>query len=63
MTTYTCSDTDCGYEITGVSCGKCGAELEQKNINKDDLNYYPYEKYGLTTERFYDDGNGLFSRK
>ena len=33
------------------------------HINKDDLNYYPYEKYGLTTERFYDDGNGLFSRK
>ncbi|MEE2885575.1 MAG: hypothetical protein VX701_07775 [Chloroflexota bacterium] len=36
MTTYTCSDTDCGYEITGVSCGKCGSELEQKNITKDD---------------------------
>ncbi len=33
------------------------------HINKDDLNYYPYEKYGLTTERFYDDGNGLFSKK
>ena len=33
------------------------------HINKDDLNYYPYEKYGLTTERFYDDGSGLFSRK
>jgi len=33
------------------------------HINKDDLNYYPYEKYGLTTERFFDDGNGLFSKK
>ena len=33
------------------------------HINKNDLNYYPYEKYGLTTERFYDDGNGLFSKQ
>ena len=33
------------------------------HINNNDLNYYPYEKYGLTTERFYDDGNGLFSRQ
>ena len=33
------------------------------HINKNDLNYYPYEKYGLTTERFYDDGNGLFSKE
>ncbi len=32
------------------------------HISKDDLNYYPYEKYGLTTERFFDDGNGLFSK-
>ena len=32
------------------------------HINKDDLNYHPYEKYGLTTERFFDDGNGLFSK-
>ena len=32
------------------------------HINKNDLNYYPYEKYGLTTERFFDDGNGLFSK-
>ncbi len=32
------------------------------HINKKDLNYYPYEKYGLSTERFYDDGNGLFSQ-
>ena len=32
------------------------------HTNKDDLNYYPYEKYGLTTERFFDDGNGLFSK-
>ncbi len=32
------------------------------HINKDDLNYYPYEEYGLTTERFFDDGNGLFSK-
>ena len=33
------------------------------HIDKNDLNYYPYEKYGLTTERFYDDGNGLFSKE
>ena len=32
------------------------------HINKNDLNYYPYEEYGLNTERFYDDGNGLFSQ-
>ncbi|MEM1223828.1 MAG: DUF6492 family protein [Verrucomicrobiota bacterium] len=25
------------------------------------LNYYPYEKFGATTERFFDDGTGLFS--
>ena len=31
------------------------------SINKNDLNFYPYEKYGKNTERFYDDGNGLFS--
>ena len=32
------------------------------HINKNDLNYYPYEEYGLSTERFYDNGNGLFSQ-
>lgn len=26
-----------------------------------DLHYYPYHKYGRTTERFFDDGTGLFS--
>lgn len=26
-----------------------------------DLYYYPYRKYGRTTERFFDDGTGLFS--
>lgn len=26
-----------------------------------DLAFYPYEKYGDTTERFFDDGTGLFS--
>jgi len=26
-----------------------------------DLNYYPYHEYGQTTERFFDDGTGLFS--
>ncbi|WKN41857.1 DUF6492 family protein [Tunicatimonas pelagia] len=26
-----------------------------------DLHYYPYNKYGQTTERFFDDGTGLFS--
>ncbi len=33
------------------------------HINKNDLNYHSYEEYGLSTERFYDDGNGLFSQK
>ncbi|MEL6322251.1 MAG: DUF6492 family protein, partial [Cyanobacteria bacterium J06626_14] len=27
----------------------------------DDLAFYPYERYGATTERFFDDGTGLFS--
>lgn len=27
----------------------------------DDLAFYPYEEYGATTERFFDDGTGLFS--
>ncbi|MGF1516020.1 MAG: DUF6492 family protein [Elainellaceae cyanobacterium] len=26
-----------------------------------DLAYYPYDEYGATTERFFDDGTGLFS--
>lgn len=26
-----------------------------------DLNYHPYSEYGQTTERFFDDGTGLFS--
>lgn len=27
----------------------------------NELSYYPYEQYGATTERFFDDGTGLFS--
>ncbi|MEO1209982.1 MAG: DUF6492 family protein [Cyanobacteria bacterium J06638_20] len=27
----------------------------------EDLSFYPYEQYGETTERFFDDGTGLFS--
>lgn len=27
----------------------------------NDLSFYPYERYGKTTERFFDDGTGLFS--
>ena len=27
----------------------------------EDLSFYPYEHYGETTERFFDDGTGLFS--
>ncbi|MEO0828527.1 MAG: DUF6492 family protein [Cyanobacteria bacterium J06642_9] len=27
----------------------------------DDLAFYPYDQYGATTERFFDDGTGLFS--
>ncbi|MGF1524541.1 MAG: DUF6492 family protein [Leptolyngbyaceae cyanobacterium] len=27
----------------------------------DDLAFYPYDRYGTTTERFFDDGTGLFS--
>ena len=33
-------------------------------VNKqapDDLSFYPYKEYGETTERFFDDGTGLFS--
>jgi hypothetical protein len=26
-----------------------------------DIAFYPYEQYGVTTERFFDDGTGLFS--
>ncbi|MGF1492241.1 MAG: DUF6492 family protein [Microcoleaceae cyanobacterium] len=26
-----------------------------------DVTFYPYEQYGVTTERFFDDGTGLFS--
>ncbi|MGK7945494.1 MAG: DUF6492 family protein [Microcystaceae cyanobacterium] len=28
----------------------------------DDLAFYPYDTYGKTTERFFDDGTGLFSQ-
>ena len=28
----------------------------------DDLSFYPYDLYGSTTERFFDDGTGLFSK-
>lgn len=27
----------------------------------DDVSFYPYEHYGVTSERFFDDGTGLFS--
>ena len=27
----------------------------------EDLSFYPYDRYGKTTERFFDDGTGLFS--
>lgn len=30
-------------------------------IAPHDLSFYPYEQYGETTERFFDDGTGLFS--
>ena len=28
----------------------------------EDLSFYPYQRYGITTERFFDDGTGLFSQ-
>lgn len=28
----------------------------------DDLAFHPYDQYGVTTERFFDDGTGLFSK-
>ena len=31
--------------------------------NPDDLNFYQYDRFGSTTERFFDDGTGLFSSK
>jgi len=27
----------------------------------DDISFHPYEQYGITSERFFDDGTGLFS--
>jgi len=30
-------------------------------IYPGDLSFYPYEQYGITSERFFDDGTGLFS--
>ena len=30
------------------------------DIAPDDLAFHPYEHYGMTTERFFDDGTGLF---
>ena len=34
MAKYTCSD--CGMEVTNITCGKCGSELRHKVITKDD---------------------------
>ena len=34
MAKYTCSD--CGMEAVGITCGKCGSELEYKEIIRDD---------------------------
>ena len=31
-------------------------------IAPDDMSFYPYGQYGETTERFFDDGTGLFSQ-
>ena len=36
MTTYTCSTTDCDMGVTGLTCGKCGIELEHAILEKDD---------------------------
>jgi len=30
-------------------------------VAPEDLSFYPYKQYGATTERFFDDGTGLFS--
>ncbi len=30
-------------------------------IAPEDMAFHPYERYGITTERFFDDGTGLFS--
>lgn len=34
MSKYGCSD--CGMEVTNLTCGKCNSELEHKEIAKDD---------------------------
>ena len=34
MATYTCSN--CEMEVTNITCGKCGTELEYKELALDD---------------------------
>jgi len=34
MAKYNCSD--CGMEVVNITCGKCGSELEYKEITKGD---------------------------
>ena len=34
MAKYTCSDS--GMEVTNITCGKCGSQLEHKLLTKDD---------------------------
>ena len=34
MAKYTCSD--CGMEVTNMTCGKCGSQLEHQVITRDD---------------------------
>ena len=33
MAKYTCSD--CGMEVTNITCGKCGSELDYKVLTLD----------------------------
>ena len=34
MANYCCSE--CDMEVTGITCGRCGSELEYKELTKDD---------------------------
>ena len=33
MAKYACSD--CGMEVTNMTCGKCGSQLEHQEITRD----------------------------
>lgn len=59
--------TDCWLLLLMRSANKFGTFSEYWSYvswvaarSPEDLSYYPYKEYGATTERFFDDGTGLF---